>query len=134
MTIYVLENCGPCDELKKWISENEDLKNKVFSFLRVEKRGDKYYCEDKIINNNIKVFPTIDFDGDYIFGINAIKQFLSKGYIHDIKFCPMLNKYCIENDCEMFSVINKGKIKEGHCSFVLNALLSLELVKTVSRS
>jgi hypothetical protein len=136
MKLYVIPDCTECREVENWIDENKKdveivqlFSKDGFWFEKVEEKLEQ-------VNPLIRSFPALKVGDDqfsFLVGKQGIISYLEKGFSHEIKTCPHLNKDCIEKKCEKFIILSKGKIEEGACSDFMNSLLTLELMMSLNK-
>ena len=130
--LYVTSNCEECNELKDWIKQQKNPVelDEIIELKKIDDKmmipNDKGYTE---MNSDVRAFPALEI-GDkngssFLMGKEGCQKYLSKGFIHDIKHCPYLDKSCIEEKCEKFVILTTRYISEGSCSdYMMTRLLT----------
>lgn len=151
ITIYKKAGCKPCDELDS-IMSSDKLKEKIKHFEIktliikdvIDKEGKllKQYGVDEE-DNKIKLegviteFPSAIIEGNYIYGVNSIIDFIKLGYIDHIKgvFCPEVHGECLGHvKCKKYQIFTKNTIPYGNCSDLWETIFLLDMRKENSRS
>ena len=100
MKVYIIENCDECDELKSWLQKNK----KEISVVELKKLEEKYFepIDDGLVPVPINAFPALAVGAEntsFIMGKEGCQNYIEKGFYHEIRTCPFLNKNCLETKC-----------------------------------
>jgi glutaredoxin len=133
MRLYTVPDCESCKQVVSFIQEND----KKVDIVELKKVENKWYelIDGHMIaaDEHLSSFPAL-FVGSkektnfYVFGDKGCINYIEKGFLHDVKICPYLNKDCIEKKCEKFVLMNKGLIVEGGCADTWTPILMTEFI------
>ena len=137
--LYVTNDCKECNEIKDWIKEQENQieLDEIIELKKIDNKMmmpvDNGYEE---INENVRAFPALEIGDDngssFLMGKEGCQKYLDKGFIHDVKVCPYLNKSCIEEKCEKFVILTTRYIAEGGCSDYMSTKLLTQMISKLN--
>ena len=140
LKLYTIPNCEECEKVKKEVKNipgleivelsMKDDNEKWCEKIKTEKDGTivESYVPLKYIGYPVLYFGVSGENEYALSGEEGIIQFLEKGFVHDIKTCPLTKGNCMEKNCEMFSILYNGLIPEGSCSIKWIPLLMTEII------
>jgi len=137
MKLYCIPNCDECENVKEVIEKMGKSQIEVVDLKLVD---DKYIekTTDGFKETNYRAFPVLYFGelGDQAYalvGESGIKEFLEKGFVHEVKMCPMTQKDCVESKCEWFSVLMNGLIPDANCAIKWLPVLTTETMSILKK-
>ena len=134
MKLYCIPNCNECENVKEFIKDKtiEIVDLKLIDDVYVEKTDDGFK------ETSYKTFPVLYFGniGEQAYalvGEEGIKSYFQKGFIHDLKTCPVMKCDCLESKCEWFSILMNGLIPDANCAIKWLPILNTETMTILKR-
>lgn len=136
MVLYTIPDCQECEEILRWIDE----KGNSVPTKELKKIDDVWMEQDedgyRAFNTDVRGFPALklgDQNATFLVGTDGIKKYIDKGFLHEIRTCPYMQKPCIEKECEKFVVMKTGNVYEGGCSDYMYTKLLTSLIQQQKR-